>query len=56
VYKLDDEGRVALQIWLDVDDMDAALAELDALEARFEEALPRRGQLKNAASQVNQRF
>ena len=37
LYGIDDEGRVALQIWFDLEDMDAAIAELDALHARFEE-------------------
>src|SRR5581483_4986873 len=36
VYGLDEERRIALQVWFDVDDMDAAMAELDALHARFE--------------------
>ena len=36
VYGIDEEGRVALQIWFDVEDFDAAIAELDALHARFE--------------------
>ena len=31
VYGIDEQGRVTLQIWFDVDDMDAAIAELDAL-------------------------
>lgn len=29
LYGIDDEGRIALQIWFDLDDMDAAIAELD---------------------------
>jgi DNA-binding SARP family transcriptional activator len=56
LYGIDEEGRIALQIWFDLEDMDAAIAELDALHARFEEALPRRVRLKNTASQVDQRF
>nr|WP_264032820.1 BTAD domain-containing putative transcriptional regulator [Mycolicibacterium alvei] len=35
IYAIDEDGRIALQIWFDVDDMDAALAELDAQYARF---------------------
>lgn len=35
VYAIDEGGRIALQIWFDVDDMDTALAELDAQYARF---------------------
>ncbi|MEW2482251.1 BTAD domain-containing putative transcriptional regulator [Mycobacterium sp. NPDC049093] len=30
VYSIDEGGRIAAQTWFDVDDMDAALAELDA--------------------------
>ena len=33
---LDDEGRIALQIWFDVEDVDAAMAELDARHAGSE--------------------
>lgn len=33
---LDEEGRIALQIWFDVDDLDAAITEMDAVHARFE--------------------
>ncbi|WP_077088814.1 BTAD domain-containing putative transcriptional regulator [Mycobacterium rhizamassiliense] len=36
LYGLDEEGRVALQVWFDVEDMDAAIAELDAAHARLE--------------------
>ena len=44
VYGVDEEGRIALQIWFDLEDMDAALAELDAVHAQFEEerSQPRR--------------
>lgn len=31
IYGIDDSGRVSLQVWFDLDDMEAALAELDAL-------------------------
>lgn len=34
---LDQDGQIAVQIWFDVDDLDAALAELDSLHARFEQ-------------------
>ena len=40
LYGVDEEGRIALQIWFDLEDMDAAIAELDALHARFEEERP----------------
>lgn len=36
LYEIDEHGRFALQIWFDLDDMDAALAELDEQYARFE--------------------
>ncbi len=51
LYGIDEDGRIALQVWFDVDDMDAATAELDAAYARFEE---RRSQarLENAASRL----
>ncbi len=51
LFGLDDKGRIALQIFFDVEDVDAAIAELDAAHARFEEP-PARPQLENAASRV----
>ena len=54
VYGVDEEGRIALQIWFDLDDMDAAMAELDAAHARFEEVQPR-APLENAASRADDR-
>lgn len=36
LVSLDDQSRIALQIWFDIDDMDAAIAELDALHAGTE--------------------
>ena len=50
VFGIDEEGRIALQIWFDLEDMDAALAELDALHARFEEERSQARRLENAAS------
>ena len=52
---LDEEGRIALQVWFDVEDIDAAIAELDAVHARFEERPPRT-RLENAASRADDRF
>ena len=49
---LDDDGLIALHILFDVEDMDAALAELDA---RVEQTEPSRG-LENAASRASQRY
>ena len=57
LYGVDEEGRITLQVWFDLDDMDAALAELDATQARFEEEAHRQGRrLENAASKVGDRF
>nr|WP_272930346.1 BTAD domain-containing putative transcriptional regulator [Mycobacterium paraintracellulare] len=55
LYGLDQEGRIALQLWFDLEDMDAALAELDATQARFETEHPR-ARLENAATRVYERF
>lgn len=54
LYGVDEEGRIALQIWFDLDDIDAALAELDALHVQFEEERPQVSRLENAASRVYQ--
>lgn len=56
VYGIDEEGRVALQIWFDVDDMDAAIAELDALHARFEDDNKPVRRLENKAALVIEQF
>ncbi|WP_255413203.1 BTAD domain-containing putative transcriptional regulator [Mycobacterium sp. 3519A] len=52
VAGLDENGRVALQVWFDVEDMEAAVAELDAAHAR----LARRHSLENVASRADARF
>ncbi len=55
VYGVDAEARIAFQIWFDVEDMDAAIAELDAQHARFDEA--RLGiRLGNAATRADDRL
>ncbi len=56
LYAIDETGRVALQIWFDVEDMDAAMAELDALHARVEEARPQARRPDNAAKRVLERY
>ncbi|WP_444850909.1 BTAD domain-containing putative transcriptional regulator [Mycolicibacterium frederiksbergense] len=56
LYGIDEEGQIALQVWFDVEDIDTAMAELDATHARFEEELPRTLRLENTASQVDQCF
>lgn len=55
VFGIDEDGRIALQIWFDADDMDAALAELDSLHARFEDERPRVS-LANAATRADDRL
>ncbi|OBH88839.1 BTAD domain-containing putative transcriptional regulator [Mycobacterium sp. E2733] len=52
LYGIDEEGRVALQVSFDIEDIDAALAELDAAQTRFED-VHRPAPLKNAATRVN---
>ncbi|WP_254848318.1 BTAD domain-containing putative transcriptional regulator, partial [Mycobacterium sp. SP-6446] len=55
LYGIDTEGRIALQVFFDIEDVDAAMAELDAAHARFEEEHPR-APLENAASRADYRF
>ena len=55
LFGLDDEGRIAIQVVFDVDDLDAAIAELDAAHARFERR-PTRASLENAASRADDRL
>jgi class 3 adenylate cyclase len=52
---LDNDGRIAMDVWFDIDDMDAALAELDAAHARLDEERPPAPPLSNAASRVYER-
>ncbi len=54
VCGIDAGGRLALSVAFDVDDMDAAIAELDAAHARFEGARPQ-VRLANAASRAADR-
>jgi DNA-binding SARP family transcriptional activator/predicted ester cyclase len=51
---IDEEGRVCLQLWFDVEDLDAALAELEKRYAGFEAERPRLP-LENRASRVDAR-
>ena len=51
---LDEAGRVALEVFFDVEDIDAAIAELDAAHARYEQERPR-SPLENAASRADDR-
>ena len=52
---LDAEGRIALQVWFDLEDVEAALAELDAAHRQLEELHPQ-APLENAASRADHRF
>ncbi|OBF12263.1 hypothetical protein A5730_05190 [Mycobacterium sp. ACS4054] len=49
LYGIDDESRISLQIWFDVDDLDAAMAELDA---QFQAEHPTARRLENTATRV----
>ncbi|MEB3981583.1 nuclear transport factor 2 family protein [Mycobacterium sp. 663a-19] len=55
LHGIDTEGRVALQIFFDIDDMDSAIAELDASQARLEEEQPPEPQLENECARVIRR-
>jgi DNA-binding SARP family transcriptional activator len=52
---LDVDGRIELLLWFDVEDLNAALAELDAVHANFEEPQPMARRLENAASRADHR-
>ncbi|WP_431190742.1 BTAD domain-containing putative transcriptional regulator [Mycobacterium senriense] len=53
---LDADGHLALHVWFDVEDMDAAIAELDAAYARLEDERPKPRRLENAATRVYERL
>ncbi|MGV0811205.1 BTAD domain-containing putative transcriptional regulator [Mycolicibacterium boenickei] len=55
LYGIDEQGRVTLQVWFDIEDIDAATAELDAVHTRFEEERPR-PPLENAATRADDRL
>ncbi len=52
IYGTDDSGRISLQVWFDADDMDPAIAELDAIHARLESGYVR-APLENGASRAD---
>ncbi|MGZ7035195.1 MAG: BTAD domain-containing putative transcriptional regulator, partial [Ilumatobacteraceae bacterium] len=56
LFGLDGDGRIALQISFDVDDIDTAMAELDAAYARSEEGKPQAGLLANTATRLLDRY
>lgn len=51
---LGEDGQIALEVFFDVEDIEAATAELDALHAQFEQERPQ--SLENAASRADARF
>nr|WP_231988819.1 BTAD domain-containing putative transcriptional regulator [Mycobacterium sp. 1274761.0] len=53
LVQLDESGLIAFQIWFGVDDLDAAMAELDRLHARID-ARSTRAPLENGASRVDE--
>ncbi|MGV0718368.1 BTAD domain-containing putative transcriptional regulator [Mycolicibacterium sp. XJ662] len=55
LYGLDEDGRLALHMWFDTDDMDAAIAELGATYTRLEGS-DRRAPLENAAVRADDRL
>lgn len=55
LYGIDEAGRIALQVWFDVEDLDTAVAELEAAHARFEKRQPR-PPLENAATRAYERL
>jgi hypothetical protein len=55
LFGLDEHERIALQMFFDIDDTDAAMAELNAAHARLE-ARPPRAPLENAATQADNRL
>ncbi|MDM4142531.1 MULTISPECIES: BTAD domain-containing putative transcriptional regulator [Mycobacterium] len=56
LYAIDENGQVVRQVWFDVEDMDAAIAELDAEYARLESEQPTSRRLENAATRVYERL
>jgi class 3 adenylate cyclase len=52
VLGIDEDGRIALQVFFDSDDMDTALAELDAATRRFEAEQAKERRLENAATRA----
>lgn len=54
LYGLDQDGRIAIQDWFDAEDLDAAMAELEALHRRLEQ--PRPMKPETAACQAFERL
>ncbi|WP_216638202.1 BTAD domain-containing putative transcriptional regulator [Mycobacterium sp. 1423905.2] len=55
LFALDEDGRIAREVWFDVEDHDAAMAELETTYSRLEE-VRHRAPLENAASRVDGRL
>ncbi|WP_198048950.1 BTAD domain-containing putative transcriptional regulator [Mycobacterium triplex] len=53
---IDEDGRISLDVWFDVEDLDAAIAELDQVHARFELEHSQRRTPDNAAARIYRRF
>ncbi|WP_443677683.1 BTAD domain-containing putative transcriptional regulator [Mycobacterium montefiorense] len=56
LFAIDDNGQVTRQVWFDVEDLDAAIAELDAAYARLEEEHPQARRLENTVTRVFDRL
>ncbi|WP_242660531.1 BTAD domain-containing putative transcriptional regulator [Mycobacterium kubicae] len=54
LFACDEDGRIAMEVWFDLEDTEAALAELDAMHVRFQQR--RSPRLENAASRMIERF
>ncbi|GAT12674.1 putative ATPase [Mycolicibacterium novocastrense] len=54
LYALDNEGRIARRVWFDAEDLDTALAELDAASQGLAPQL--RELLENGATRADERF
>ncbi|MFZ0719140.1 MAG: ATPase, partial [Mycobacterium sp.] len=55
LFGLDNDGRIALFVVFDIEDLDAAIAELDAVHARFQQERSQTRRLENAATRADDR-
>ncbi|WNG95526.1 BTAD domain-containing putative transcriptional regulator [Mycobacterium sp. ITM-2016-00318] len=55
VIGLDAQGRIAQQVWFDIEDIDAAIAELDAMHLAPDHTIPQKRRLENAATRASDR-
>ncbi|MCV7397978.1 AAA family ATPase [Mycobacterium paraseoulense] len=56
LYGIDEDDRISLQVWFDLEDMDAALAELEAAHARLEAPPAPVRRQENAACRTYERM